>query len=139
MSRLNVSRLMEIEDPAVLINVQSGALDRKLDDKRVVVLIREPLTSHYGPCSAKAPPLLSNSAAEIAILAVASIGPNAGPKAKENGRYDHERDHHCVPQSHSAQQTLLMSFCDAERDLFRARLVFPFPALRHLVPNTGHF
>jgi hypothetical protein len=35
-------------------------------------------------------------------LAIASSGPNAGPKAKENGRHDHERDHNCVPQRHGA-------------------------------------
>jgi hypothetical protein len=31
------------------------------------------------------------------ILAVASSGPNAGPKAEGNRRSDHERDHNCVP------------------------------------------
>jgi hypothetical protein len=30
-------------------------------------------------------------------LVVASDGANASPKAKENGRPDHERDHNCVP------------------------------------------
>jgi hypothetical protein len=44
---------------------------------------------------------IAESSAEI-DLAVASGGPNAGPKAKENGRPDHERDHNCVPQRHGA-------------------------------------
>jgi hypothetical protein len=35
-------------------------------------------------------------------LAVASGGPNAGPKAKENGRPERERNHSCVPQRHGA-------------------------------------
>jgi hypothetical protein len=45
--------------------------------------------------------LVSSFAAEI-DLAVVSSGPNAGPKAKENGRPERERDHHCVPQRHGA-------------------------------------
>ena len=48
--------------------------------------------------------LLTSFAAEI-DLALASSGPNAGPKAKENGRPDHERDHNCVPQRHGAIST----------------------------------
>jgi len=37
-------------------------------------------------------------AAEIDLAsAIASSGPNASPKAKENRRPDHERDHNCVP------------------------------------------
>jgi hypothetical protein len=31
-------------------------------------------------------------------LAVVSSGPDAGPKAKENGRSERERNHNCVPQ-----------------------------------------
>jgi hypothetical protein len=45
--------------------------------------------------------LTFNDVAEI-DLAIASGGPIAGPKAKENGRPDHERDHNCVPQRHGA-------------------------------------
>ena len=45
--------------------------------------------------------LTFNDVAEI-NLAVASSVPNAGPKAKENGAPDHERDHNCVPQRHGA-------------------------------------
>ena len=52
----------------------------------------------------RAPSLVSNFAAEI-DLAVPFSGPNAGPKAKENGRLDHERDHNCVPQRHGAIST----------------------------------
>ena len=33
-------------------------------------------------------------------LAVVSSGPNVGPKAKENGRPERERDNNCVPQRH---------------------------------------
>jgi hypothetical protein len=44
---------------------------------------------------------LSNFAAEI-DLAVVSSGPNAGPKAKENGRPERERDHNYIPQRHGA-------------------------------------
>jgi hypothetical protein len=33
-------------------------------------------------------------------LAVASGGPNVGPKAKENARPDNERNHNYVPQRH---------------------------------------
>jgi hypothetical protein len=43
--------------------------------------------------------LTFNDAAEI-DLAIASIAPNASPKAKENGRRDRERDHYYVPQRH---------------------------------------
>jgi hypothetical protein len=49
----------------------------------------------------RASSLVSNFAAKI-DLAVVSSGPNAGPKAKDNGRPDHERDHNCVPQRHGA-------------------------------------
>jgi hypothetical protein len=45
--------------------------------------------------------LMSNFAAEI-DLAVAFSGANSSPKAKGNGRPDHERDHNCVPQRHDA-------------------------------------
>jgi hypothetical protein len=48
----------------------------------------------------RASSFVSNFAAEIDL--VVSSGPNAGPKAKENGRSDHERDHNCVPQRHGA-------------------------------------
>jgi hypothetical protein len=45
---------------------------------------------------------IAESSAEI-DLAIASGGPNAGPKAKENGRPDHERNHNCVPQRRSSR------------------------------------
>ena len=35
-------------------------------------------------------------------LAFVASGSNSGPKAKQNGRPDHERDHNCVPQRHGA-------------------------------------
>jgi hypothetical protein len=44
---------------------------------------------------------IAESLAEI-DLAVVSSGPNVGPKAKENGRPERERDHNCVPQRHGA-------------------------------------
>jgi hypothetical protein len=49
----------------------------------------------------RASSLVSSFAAEI-DLAFVSSGPNARPKAKDNGRPDHERDHNCVPQRHGA-------------------------------------
>jgi hypothetical protein len=49
----------------------------------------------------RASSLVRNFAAEI-DLAVVSSNPNAGPKAKENGRPERERDHNCVPQRHGA-------------------------------------
>jgi hypothetical protein len=82
MSRLNVSRLMEIEDTAVPINVQSGALDSKLDDERVVALIREPLTSHYDPCSAEAPPLLKQLGSRNRDFSRRLDWRECGPKSK---------------------------------------------------------
>jgi hypothetical protein len=40
---------------------------------------------------------IGNGEVQCACLAVVASGSNASPKAKGNGRPDHERDHYCVP------------------------------------------
>jgi hypothetical protein len=49
----------------------------------------------------RASSLVSNFAAKIDLAAVSS-SPNAGPKAKENGRPERKHNHNCVPQRHGA-------------------------------------
>src|SRR5438067_10137407 len=53
--------------------------------------------------------------------AAASAGPNASPKAKENGRPDHERDHNCVPRRRAPVRHGLGK--RQSRELLRGRLL----------------